>query len=104
MPHRILLKNAPGQHPEIAAIALSNPVFVTNPGTAARDMLVYRLPQPRQIIRMHQGKPALRRLTYLALGQSEHAGPALGHIQCSTVQIPVPDAIVSATQGRSEER
>ncbi len=56
------------------------------------------------IIRMHPFKPVHRTRSNLVLRQPQHAGPARGHIELILLQIPVPDAVVGATQSMGVAR
>src|SRR5690606_363069 len=87
------------QHPEVAAVAAADAVFVVEKGREPLQVVVDGLAQAGQVVTVNAAEPALAGGREAVAVEVEHADPALGEVQLILLQLPLPEPVVGAAHG-----
>ena len=91
-------RDAAGEHPAVAAVAVLDPVLGLEVLGGAVEVALERLGEPGAVVGVHAAQPLARRVADVGLRVAEHRLPARGEVQPVGAHVPVPQAVVGALQ------
>ena len=97
---RISNRGGAAEHPPVAPVAMPQPVLVLVMAVASRDVLGDRLPHARPVILMQAIEPFVRGDADFRILVPEHRLPARRPVNLVGREVPVPQAIVGAVDGK----
>ena len=97
-------RDAPAQHPAVAAVAVHHAVLALEMAGMPVEMLLQVGLQAGSVVLMHAVKPDFRRIDHGAVLDAQHRFPARRIIDAVGAQVPVPQAVVGGARGQRVAR